>query len=72
MRICSVSLSAASARTKELKVLSSDKLRYTVYPDGRIYLLNTDYDLPFTVLIRRGEEEKRILLDPLELKSTII
>ena len=48
--------------------ISSDKLRYSVYEDGRIYLLNTDYDLPITVIIREGAMEKRLTLEPLELK----
>ena len=59
---------SASARTAEVKVLSSDRLRYTVYEDGAIYLLNTDYDLPITVKISFAENEITETLDPLELK----
>lgn len=61
-------LITASARAAEVRVISSDRLRYSVYPDGKMYLLNTDYDLPITAVIRGCEEEQRISLEPLELK----
>ena len=61
-------LVTASARTADIKVLSSDKLRYSVYEDGKMYLLNTDYDLPITAKIIAGEKEQTVSLDSLELK----
>lgn len=65
-------LVTASARTADIKVISSDKLRYSVYEDGKIYLLNTDYDLPITVIIRAKEKETQLTLAPLELKIITI
>jgi len=58
-----------------LRVLSSDRLRYAVYEGNKIYLLNTDYDLPITVKIMYGDGDSRvkeITLDPLELKAVRI
>jgi hypothetical protein len=60
---------SSSARECEIKVIASDKLRYTVYEGNRIYLLNTDYDLPITVKIIYGEKELSVMLDSLELKA---
>ena len=47
----------------------SEKLRYTVYEGNKMYLLNTDYDLPITVKIIYGENEKIVTLDSLEMKT---
>lgn len=58
----------ASARECELKVLASDRLRYAVYEGGRIYLLNTDYDLPIIVKLVHDGMEEILSLNPLELK----
>ncbi|MBR5140639.1 MAG: hypothetical protein IKV16_06240, partial [Clostridia bacterium] len=58
----------ASGRNCEIKVISSDKLRYSVY-DSKIYLLNTDYDLPIVVKVICGDREELLTLDSLELKS---
>ena len=60
---------ASSARECDIKVIASDKLRYTVYEGNKIYLLNTDYDLPITVKIVYGGKEELVTLDSLELKS---
>ena len=60
---------SSSARECEIKVISSDKLRYTVYEGNKIYLLNTDYDLPITVKIIYGGKETIETLDSLELKT---
>ncbi len=60
---------SASARNCEIKVIGSERVRYAVYGDKKIYLLNTDYDLPATVkLIYKGREEL-ITLNSLELKG---
>ena len=59
----------SSARNCEVKVIASDKLRYTVYEGNKIYLLNTDYDLPLTVKIIYGGKETLVSLDSLELKA---
>ena len=60
---------ASSARECDIKVIASDKLRYSVYEDNKMYLLNTDYDLPITVKIIYNGEERLINLDSLELKT---
>ena len=55
-----------------MRVLSSDRLRYAVYDTNKVYLLNTDYDLPITVKIMCGDGDSKvreITLDPLELKT---
>lgn len=62
-------LVTASARTADIKVISSDKLRYSVYEDGGMYLLNTDYDLPLSAKIRSGDRELQVTVEPLELKK---
>ncbi len=59
---------SSSARECDIKVIAGEKLRYTVYEGNKIYLLNTDYDLPITVKIIYGDEEKTVTLDSLELK----
>ena len=60
---------SSSARECEIKVISSDKLRYTVYEGNKIYLLNTDYDLPITVKIIYEGNEQTLTLGSLELKT---
>ena len=59
----------SSARNCEIKVIASDKLRYTVYEGNKIYLLNTDYDLPISAKIIYKGTEQLITLDSLELKA---
>ena len=61
-----------SARECELQVISSGALRYAVYEGGKMYLLNTDYNLPIFVKIKKGDQEQQIILDSLELKSITI
>ena len=57
-----------SVNDANVKVCGPDTLRYSVYPDGSVYLLNTDYDTAYTVeLIANGESQK-VTLAPLELK----
>ena len=60
---------ASSARECDIKVISSDRLRYSVYEGDKIYLLNTDYDLPIQVKIIKGDAEQVVTLEPLELKT---
>ena len=59
----------SSARNAEIKVIAPDKLRYTVYEGNKIYLLNTDYDLPITAKIIYNGKETLITLDSLEMKT---
>ena len=58
-----------SARSSDVQVLGSDRLRWAQYPGGKLYLLNTDFDLPITVKIIRNEREECVTLSPLELRA---
>lgn len=57
-----------SARSADIKVVGPDRLRYSVYEDGKIYLLNTDYDLPITVKVIKDGKTSTYTLEALELK----
>ena len=60
---------SASARECDIKVIGSDRVRWSVYEGNKIYLLNTDYDMPVKVKIISGEKEQLIELDSLELRG---
>lgn len=65
-------LVSSSARECDIRVLGSDRLRYSVYGDensGKMYLLNTDFDLPITVKVIRKGVEELITVKSLELKT---
>ena len=59
----------AGAAACPIQVLGSDRLRWACYAGDKLYLLNTDYDLPITVKIKKGGREIYETLNPLELKS---
>ncbi len=59
----------ASARDCEIKVLGSDRLRWSVYEGNKVYLLNTDYDMPITVKVICNGVEKLVTLESLEMKT---
>lgn len=59
----------ASARNCDIQVLGPSTLRWSVYEGDKIYLLNTDYDLPIFVKVRRNGEEQTVQLEPLELRA---
>ncbi len=63
---------SSSARNCDIKVIGSERLRYAVYEGDKIYLLNTDYDMPITVKLIKGEKEKIITLESLELKTVCL
>lgn len=63
---------SSSARNCDIKVVGSDRIRYSVYEGDKVYLLNTDFDLPVTVKVIRGENERLITLESLELKTVSI
>lgn len=63
---------SASARSCDIKVVGSERLRYAVYEGDKVYLLNTDYDMPITVRLIKGEREEVVTLDSLELKSVCL
>ena len=58
-----------SARACDLKVISNGALRYAVYEGGKMYLLNTDYDLPISVKITYGDKTETLTIEPLEMKT---
>ena len=60
---------SASARNCDIKVVGSDRLRYSVYEGNKMYLLNTDYDLPIEVKITYAGKEQTVRLESLELKA---
>lgn len=60
---------SASARECDIKVIGSDRVRWSVYEGNKIYLLNTDYDMPVKVKIINGEKEQIVELESLELKA---
>lgn len=65
-------ITASNRESADIRVLSSDRLRYAVYEENKVYLLNTDYDLPIIVKIYYGENKEKIrevTLEPLELKA---
>ena len=60
----------ASARNCDIQVIANDRLRWAVYEGSKIYLLNTDYDLPIAVkILCPSGETTLVTLEPLELKS---
>ncbi|MBQ6845539.1 MAG: beta-galactosidase trimerization domain-containing protein, partial [Oscillospiraceae bacterium] len=59
----------ASARDCEIKVLGSDRLRWSVYEGNKVYLLNTDYDMPITVKVIYKDSEQLVTLNSLEMKT---
>ncbi len=60
---------SASHRECDIKLIGSDRVRYAVYEGNKVYLLNTDYDMPIKVKLIHGESETEMELSPLELKS---
>ena len=53
----------------KVRVVGPDSLRYSVYPDGTVYLLNTDYDCSFIAEIIAEGYHQRVELAPLEIKN---
>ncbi len=60
---------SSCARNCDIRVIAPDKLRYTVYEGNKMYLLNTDYDLPISAKIIHNGKEQLVTLDSLELKA---
>ena len=58
-----------SARNCDIQVVSNGALRYSVYEGGKMYLLNTDYDMPITAKITHKGKTTEIVLNPLEMKT---
>lgn len=57
-----------SARACPVQVLGCDRLRYSVYEGNKVYLLNTDYDMPIAVKILYQGTQTNVMLESLELK----
>lgn len=63
-------VSRSNETSANIRVLASDRLRYAVYEGDKIYLLNTDYDLPINAKIIYGDGRvKELTLEPLELRA---
>lgn len=58
-----------SSRNCDIKVIGSDRIRYSVYEGNKMYLLNTDYDMPVTVKIIYNGKEQLVTIESLELKA---
>lgn len=58
-----------SVMNAKVRVLGPDTLRYNVYEDGTVYLLNTDFDCSFTAEIFGEGYHEKVELKPLELKN---
>ena len=56
-----------SARECELQVKSNGALRYAVYEGGKMYLLNTDYDMDITAEITYQGKTAKLTIQPLEM-----
>ena len=61
-------LLSSSARTSPVKVLANDKIRYSIYKEGDVYLLNTDFDIPGVALIEANGKKEYVTLNPCEIK----
>ena len=57
----------ASHRTADIKVYGNDSLRFSVYQDDKVYLLNTDFDFKMNVIIDYGTYKREVTLEPCEL-----
>ena len=69
-------LFTASHRTCDVQVIAGDKIRFNVYEgsDGKkkIYLLNTDFELPVASKIITAAGEVSVMLEPLERKAITV
>ncbi|MBO5879943.1 MAG: hypothetical protein J6Q68_05270 [Clostridia bacterium] len=63
---------SASHRTAKVKVMANDKVRYTVWESGDVYLLNTDFDVPAFAIIESDNKKQTVTLDPCEIKRVKI
>ncbi|MBO5879671.1 MAG: hypothetical protein J6Q68_03895 [Clostridia bacterium] len=61
-------LMLSGVREANVRVVGPDTLRYSVFDDGSVYLLNTDYDTEYAVEVHSKDKKARVTLAPLELK----
>ena len=65
-------LLASSHRTASIKVLANDRVRFAVYGEGDVYLLNTDFDVTSCAVIEKDGKRTEVTLAPCELKHVKI
>ena len=61
-------LLSSVARKSEVKILASDKIRYSVYGGSDVYILNTDFDIPAFARVEKDGKVESLILEPCELK----
>ena len=61
-------LLSASHRSAPVKVLANDKVRFSVYDAGDMYLLNTDFDVPSHATVLKNGNRIDVELMPCEMK----
>ncbi|MBR5140648.1 MAG: hypothetical protein IKV16_06285, partial [Clostridia bacterium] len=61
-------LLSASHRSAPVKVLANDKVRFSVYESGDMYLLNTDFDVPSHAIVLKDGKRVEVDLLPCEMK----
>ena len=66
-------LFTASHRTADVQVMAADKIAFNVYANGdggyKVYLLNTDFELPAAAKILFSDKETELTLKPLERRE---
>ena len=53
----------------DIKVIANDKLKFSVYDNGIVYLLNTDYDCRICPILIKDGIKTDVMLEPGELKK---
>ena len=70
------SVMTASHKTCDVKVIANDRVKFNVYDAGegkrKVYLLNTDFNLPNTVIVKTANAQKQVTLEPMERKEFVI
>lgn len=61
-------LVTASHRTAKIKVLSNDRVRFSVYGERDVYLLNTDFDVESVATVEKDGVKTTVRLAPCEIK----
>ena len=61
-------LLSASHRNANVKVFANDKVRFAVYGESDVYLLNTDFDVSGVAIIEKNGEKTEVSLAPCEIK----
>ena len=61
-------LLSASNKTADVKVFANDRVRFTVYESGDVYLLNTDFDVPSYARVEKNGKSEEMTLAPCEIK----